>query len=115
MDLTVPNVLFSADRTITGVIDWNYGIVRGDRYFALVKLLHTLSFDAASAPGPGRARPDAAAAVDRVEQVLADRLDPQTLRRYWAHQTLNMLYSSLRWGTEAAFQTYLRLGESKLA
>src|SRR5262245_48257851 len=30
VDLTVPNVLFSAGRTITGVIDWNYGVARGD-------------------------------------------------------------------------------------
>jgi hypothetical protein len=27
----VPNVLSSEERTITGIVDWNYGIARGDR------------------------------------------------------------------------------------
>lgn len=111
VDLTVPNLLFDEKRAITGIVDWNYGVARGDRRFGLVKLLHTLSFDAATAPAASR---PAGSAIDRVEQALADCLDPATQRRYWAHQTLNMLYSSLRWGTGAAFQTYLSLGESKL-
>ena len=111
VDLTVGNMLFDAKKNISGVIDWNYGVARGDRYFGVVKLLHTLSF-AAAAPHADL-RPTQAA-VDRVEQVLARCLDPKTLRRYWAHQTLNMLYVSRRWGTEEAFRTYLDLGESKL-
>jgi hypothetical protein len=53
------DVLFSEERTITCIVDWNYGIARGDRRFGLVKLLHTLSFDA----------------IDRAEQALAACLD----------------------------------------
>lgn len=111
VDLTVGNMLFDAKGNISGVIDWNYGVARGDRFFGVVKLLHTLSF-AIAAPHADL-RPTQGA-VDRVEQVLARCLDPKTLRRYWAHQTLNMLYVSRRWGTEEAFRTYLDLGESKL-
>lgn len=111
VDLTVPNMLFDTEGNISGVVDWNYGVARGDRRFGLVKLLHTLSFDAATRPADSRPTPEA---VSRVEQVLAGCLEPATLRRYWAHQTLNMLYASLRWGTEKAFSTYLDLGDSRL-
>jgi aminoglycoside phosphotransferase (APT) family kinase protein len=111
VDLTVSNMLFDPEGTITGVVDWNYGVARGDRRYGLVKLLHTLSFDAATAPADVRPTD---AAVRRVEAVLATCLAPETLRRYWAHQTVNMLYASFRWGTQEAFTTYLELGESKL-
>ncbi|SDS31298.1 aminoglycoside phosphotransferase family protein [Actinopolymorpha singaporensis] len=113
VDLTVANMLFDATGAISGVIDWNYGVARGDRYFGVVKLLHTLSFAAASPDTDVDCRPTADV-VARVEEVLARCLDPDMLRRYWAHQTVNMLYVSRRWGTEEAFTTYLDLGESKL-
>ena len=48
VDLTVANMLFDPDGGISGVIDWNYGVARGDRRYGLVKLLHTLSFAAAT-------------------------------------------------------------------
>jgi hypothetical protein len=35
---------FAGNGHISGVIDWNYGIARGDRLFGVVKPLHTLSF-----------------------------------------------------------------------
>lgn len=111
VDLTVPNMLFDTAGQISGGIDWNYGIARGDRLFGVVKLLHTLSFDARTAPAELRPAPEA---IDYLEQVLADRLDPTIFGRYWAHQSLNMLHSSHRWGTPHAFATYLSLGEAKL-
>lgn len=111
LDLTVPNMLFDPDGNICGVVDWNYGLARGDRHYALAKLLHTLSFDAATAPADRRPTPQA---LSRVEQLLTERLDPATFRRYWAAKTLNMMCVSLRWGTEEAFTTWLELGESKL-
>ena len=111
VDLTVPNMLFDAEGRITGVIDWNYGVARGDRYFGLVKLLHNLSFAARSPTADVR---PTAEALARVETVVAEVVDAPTLRRYWAHQSLNMLYASLRWGTAESFEVYLELGESKL-
>jgi aminoglycoside phosphotransferase (APT) family kinase protein len=112
VDLTVSNMLFDDSGAITGVVDWNYGVARGDRQFGLVKLLHTLSF-AARTPGAD-IRPTPAA-LDRVERGVSNVLPVLTFRRYWAHQTMNMLYASLRWGTPQAFATYLELGESQLA
>lgn len=111
VDLTVPNMLFDAEGRITGVIDWNYGIARGDRHFGVVKLLHTLSFAAQSPTADVRPTTDA---VARVERVVAEAMTPPTFRRYWAHQTLTMLYASLRWGTSQSFAIYLDLGEPKL-
>jgi aminoglycoside phosphotransferase (APT) family kinase protein len=111
VDLTVPNMLFAPDGCISGVVDWNYGVARGDRHYGLVKLLHNLSFEAASSDLQDRPSPDA---LRRLDQVVAATIEPPTFRKYWAHQTLNMLYGSFRWGTEKAFVTYLELGENKL-
>lgn len=111
VDLTVGNMLFDSAGRISGVIDWNYGIARGDRHFGVVKLLHTLSFAAATPHADIR---PTEGAIDRIVEFLTSRLDPKTLDRYWAHQTLNMLYASRRWGTDEAFVTYLELGESML-
>lgn len=110
-DLTVPNVLFDQHGTISGVIDWNYGIARGDRYYALSKLLHTLSFAALT---PTADHHPSAAAVRRVDDYLTSAIDPATLRRYWAHHTLGMLYWMIRNENHAATNAYIELGESKL-
>ncbi len=111
VDLTVPNMLFDRDGGITGVIDWNYGVARGDRNYALVKLLHNLSHAAMTKDGNQHPTD---AAVDYVGRVVEERMDPAVIRRYWAHQTVNALYGSDRWGTEQAFMTHLALGESRL-
>lgn len=108
-DLTVSNTLFDDQGRITGMIDWNDGAKRGDRRYALVKLLHTLTYSArtcADSPVAGAAR--------HLEDLLEHRLDPVTFRSYWADQTINMMYVSLRWGTQEAFRTYLTMGESRL-
>lgn len=112
VDLTVSNMLFDAKGRITGVVDWNYGVARGDRQFGLVKLLHNLSFSARSPTADVLPTPDA---VARVEEAVGHVMDVATFRRYWAHETLNMLYASLRWGTDASFAIYLDLGEWKLS
>lgn len=109
-DLTVSNILFDDHGQITGVIDWNYGAKRGDRRYGLVKLLHTLSYAVHASNGSR-----AADAVQHLEGILAERLDAATFRSYWADQTINMMYVSLRWGTEAAFRTYLAMGEERLS
>lgn len=108
-DLTLSNVLVDDRGEITGVIDWNYGAKRGDRRYALVKLLHTLTYS-------GRTSADfrVAGSVRHLEDLLESRLYPATFRSYWADQTINMMYVSLRWGTAEAFWTYLTMGESRL-
>lgn len=86
-------------------------MARGDRYFGVVKLLHNLASAARSSNADIRPTPGT---LERVEQVLDEVLEASTFRRYWAHETLNMLYASLRWGTSESFAICLELGESKL-
>lgn len=112
VDLTVPNLLFDDAGMITGVIDWNYGVARGDRRYGLVKLLHTLAFAARADDAEAVPTTDA---LDHLDRLVRDRIPSALLRRYWAHHTLTMLYSSLRWGTSEAFDLHLELGESRLS
>ncbi len=112
VDLTVPNLLFDDTGEISGVVDWNYGVARGDRRYGLIKLLHTLCF--AGRVEQADATPTAAA-LDHLDRLVRERIPGPLLRRYWAHHTLTMLYSSLRWGTPEAFESHLELGESRLA
>lgn len=111
VDLTVPNLLFDDTGMITGVVDWNYGVARGDRRYAMVKLLHTLAFAARSEAADAAPTTEA---LDHLDRLVRQEIPGPVLRRYWAHHTLTMLYSSLRWGTVRAFDLHLELGESKL-
>ncbi len=111
-DFTVPNVLFDGGGQITGIVDWNNGVFRGDRTFALVKLLFDLTWDG-SAAGGGRhhIQPSALA---RLETVLHESTDADALRRYWAHWTLTMLHWTIRSGDTDVIDLHLRLGERGL-
>jgi aminoglycoside phosphotransferase (APT) family kinase protein len=111
-DFTVPNALLDGDGAVTGIVDWNNGAARGDRDFALVKLLFDLTWDAA-APGGGRhhIQPEA---LEHLHRRLTDRLDPPRLRAYWAHWTLVMLHWTIRSGDENAVELHLDLGEREL-
>jgi aminoglycoside phosphotransferase (APT) family kinase protein len=109
-DLTVANTLFDDHGQITGIIDWNYGAKRGDRQYGLVKLLHTLSYAVHTTKSVR-----ATDSMRQLDEILAERLDSATFRSYWADQTINMMYVSRRWGSEADFRTYLRMGEERLS
>ena len=111
-DFTVPNVLFAADGTISGIVDWNNGLHRGDRHFALVKLYFDLTWDA-SAPDGGRHRIQPSA-LTRLAGVLQSSTDPRTLQLYWAHWTLTMLHWVIRAGDTDVIDLHLRLGEQCL-
>lgn len=110
-DLTTPNVLFDDAGRVTGVVDWNGGAARGDRRFALVKLLFDLVWDAAAPGGPDRVHHDVPGAL---EALLHERLEPGLLQRYWAHWTLVMLDWTIRCGDRDAVDLHLRLGERGL-
>jgi len=110
-DFTVPNVLFN-DGRVTGVVDWNSGAARGDRHFALVKLLFDLTWDAAS-PGGGQQHVQVDA-TDRLQTLLHQTVAPDLLRLYWAHWTLTMLSWTIPSGDPAAVDIHLELGERGL-
>lgn len=110
VDLTVPNILFDEEGQLSGVVDWNFGVARGDRRFGLIKLLFDLTW-AAAMPGDEQApRPDALARAAEA----VDAIEPETLRLYWAHWTLAMLYWTIRSGNEEVIAIHLDLGESRL-
>ena len=110
-DLTVSNMLVQ-DHQVSGVIDWNNGAFRGDRGFALVKLLFDLTWEAA-APNGGRHRVQAGG-LTRLEQVLQETVDPGDLRSYWAHWTLQMLHWTIRAANTTVIDLHLDLGERGL-
>jgi aminoglycoside phosphotransferase (APT) family kinase protein len=111
-DFTVPNVLFDGTASITGLVDWNNGIARGDRGFALVSLRYDLAWDAWSADGgqldvqPG--------AIERLDEHLATMLEPELMRLYWAHLTLRKLHFAIKFNNTESIDMQLRLGESIL-
>lgn len=111
-DFTAPNVLFDDAARVTGVIDWNNGAARGDRHFALVKLLFDLTWDAAS-PAGGHQHVQAGA-TDRLETHLHQAVPPHLLQLYWAHWTLTMLGWTIPSGDPAVVDLHLDLGERGL-
>ncbi len=111
-DFTEPNVLFDDAGQVMGVIDWNNGAARGDRHYALVKLLFDLTWDAASPTG-GQQHVQAGA-TDRLETFLHQTVAPHLLRLYWAHWTLTMLNWTIPSGDPAVVDLHLDLGERGL-
>lgn len=110
-DFTVPNILFDESGRITGVVDWNFGVARGDRRFGLVKLLFDLTWDAS---GDGGLQHVVPGAIDRIDEVLEKTLEPDVLLRYWAHWTLTMLHWTIRSGHPGVIDLHLELGERRL-
>jgi aminoglycoside phosphotransferase (APT) family kinase protein len=111
-DFTVPNVLFGGDGQVTGIVDWNGGVARGDRRFALVKLLFDLTWDSAARDG-GRHHIQPSA-LDRLDATLHATTDDDVLRMYWAQWTLTMLHWTIGSGESEVIDLHLRLGERGL-
>ncbi|MEU6249488.1 phosphotransferase [Glycomyces sp. NPDC047010] len=110
-DLSGANVLFDAAGTATGVVDWNLGAFRGDRHFALVQTRFDREWFVQS---PG-ADPVETAAAHRLDAILAERIAPDTLRRYWAQWLLHHLDRAIRTAGPEAVAWHLDLAESRLA
>ena len=111
VDFTVPNVLFDDSGQITGVVDWNLGLARGDRRFGLIKLFFDLTWALATKEGRRYVDPEA---LDRLNDVLEETLEPDVLRVYWAHWTLYQLHWAIRSGEAYVIDLHLDLGESRL-
>lgn len=85
-DYTFGNILFDDSGRVSGIVDWNHGVGRGDRRYALLALrLGSVG---------RRLRPAASA---RVEEHLS-RLDPELLRIYQAHWLVHAVHESIRKG-----------------
>jgi aminoglycoside phosphotransferase (APT) family kinase protein len=111
IDYARSNVLWESPYRITGVIDWNLGIARGDRRFALVGLRRDLEW---SRLYPPELRPVDDAALDHLDDTLGNTIDPATLHRYWAHWTLSTLHGVIPMKSPDWTELFLSLGESRL-
>lgn len=109
-DLSGANVLFDENGTATGVVDWNLGVYRGDRHFALVQT----RFDREWFVRSPDADPVETAAARRLDDILAERIPPDTLRRYWAQWMLYHLDRAIRTAPPEAVDWHLDLAESRL-
>jgi aminoglycoside phosphotransferase (APT) family kinase protein len=107
-DYTLGNVLFDGTE-ISGVVDW--GVLRGDRRFALVGLRFDLAWTAMDQSSPVSVDPGA---VARLDQHLEALLEPAELLRYWAHWTLRQLDWTISHHGQADIELHLELGESRL-
>jgi hypothetical protein len=112
-DFTVPNVLFDDTGQISGVVDWNLGVARGDRRWALIKLRFDLTWAAASPGGEQTStQPDA---IERVDRAIESSIEPDLLRTYWAHWTLVQLHWAILHQATEVIDLHLDIGESRLS
>jgi aminoglycoside phosphotransferase (APT) family kinase protein len=111
VDLTAANALFDENDRATGVVDWNLGAYRGDRLFALVQTRFDREWFVRS-PDPDLVENAAAAHLD---EILADRITPSTLRMYWAQWMLHQLPRAIRSAPAEVVDWHLDMAESRLA
>ncbi len=106
-DLTIGNILYDAGQ-VTGIVDWNWGVRRGDRRFALLGIYNDLFWSTGYPGGADRA------AWDRIDAVVAATIEPDLLRAYWAQLTLDQLGHWIVEGRTEAIELFLRFGEYRL-
>lgn len=111
VDFARGNLLWDKQGRITGVVDWNHGIARGDRRFALVGLRSDLEWSRLFPPSRSLITNDA---IDRLDDILQRMVEPATLRRYWAHWTLSKLHGVIPQNTPEWIELFLGLGERRL-
>lgn len=108
-DYTFGNVLYDDRGQVSGVVDWNWGIGRGDRHLALIRIYIDLFW--------GRLYPGGVhkSAFERLDEQVEDRIDPLVLRMYWAHITLNQLAYWIREDSAEAVDLFQSFGEHRLS
>jgi aminoglycoside phosphotransferase (APT) family kinase protein len=89
-DYTPGNVLFDDSGRVSGVVDWNFGVARGDRRYALIGLQWS-SIGASTIQAAQRSRIDADPAD----------LDPGLRRSYEAHWAVHRAHRSITEGFSA--------------
>ena len=112
VDYARGNILWDRRYRISGVVDWNFGVARGDRRFALVGLRSDLEWGALFPPDRSLVARDAA---ERLDEILDEAIEPTTLRRYWAHWTLSKLHGVIPMNSPDWIELFLSLGERRLA
>ncbi|WP_152364323.1 phosphotransferase [Microlunatus speluncae] len=103
-DLTIGNILYESGQ-VTGVVDWNWGVERGDRHFALLKIYIDLFWNTGGADQ---------AAWDRLDALVEERIEPDRLTAYWAGLTLGQLSYWVMEDSPKAVEIFLRFGDYRL-
>jgi aminoglycoside phosphotransferase (APT) family kinase protein len=103
-DFNHENVLFDDHGAVTGVVDWNGAVSRGDRRFALVKLRFLSAWT--------RADP---AVLLHLDRLLEEMIEPETLLMYWAHWSLRMVDWTIQNGWPNAVELHLDVAETRLS
>lgn len=107
-DYTFGNILYDDHGRLSGVVDWNWGIGRGDRHLALVRIYIDLFWGTLN-PGNGHR-----SAFARLDEIVQQLIEPNLLRMYWAHITLEQLSSWIHQGQTEAISLFQRFGEYRL-
>lgn len=88
LDYSLGNVLYDAPRTVSAIVDWNRGVARGDRWYALIGTEFNLASE-------GELYGVTADAVDHLAAILSTLLDPETLACYREHWHLDNAHRSI--------------------
>lgn len=110
VDLDLSNILFNEQGEVTGIVDWNLGAYRGDRYLALVKTRFEQEW-ALHEPSPD---PNRIAAAQHLDEVLRQRVTASDLQLYWAHRILYQLHWMLPSGPPEVVDWHLAVAEDRL-
>lgn len=105
-------MLFDRTGHVSGVVDWNFGVARGDRRFALIKTRFELAWCRLNpAADQHHVQPSA---IDQLDQILDTQIEPHLLQLYWAHWSLYQLDWTIRHEPTDAINLHLDLAESRL-
>lgn len=88
LDYTLGNVLYEDQHLVSGIVDWNRGVARGDRWHALIGTQVNMTSEA----GLYGVTVDA---LDRLDDILTTYLDEQTRARYREHWYLDNAHRSI--------------------
>jgi aminoglycoside phosphotransferase (APT) family kinase protein len=87
-DYSFGNVLFDERGKISGVVDWNFGIARGDRRAALLGMRDHLVRDADWCEGQQ-------VAIDRLDEIFGAVFDADLLHIYWCHRSVGSVHYAM--------------------
>jgi aminoglycoside phosphotransferase (APT) family kinase protein len=90
-DYSLGNVLFDEHGKISGIVDWNFGIARGDRRSALLGMRDHLVNEGDSHEGQQ-------AAIDRLDEIFNATLDADLLHIYRVHRSVHSVHYSMSSG-----------------
>lgn len=106
LDYSLGNILYDEHGHISGVVDWNRGVARGDRWYALIGTRFNMTAEASLYGVTSEA-------IARLDTILAANLDGPALHRYWEHWYLDNAHRSIASNFPATrIETDLDLAES---